>query len=128
LRFGEEFARIAKSEHRIEESLERAKGEAGLAQYQVRNWIGWHHHQALSLLATWFLTLETRRGEKSVPTITVPQVRQILALLLHRRLGCDHPDTICRNVTRRLQRNEQARFYHYKARNSLAPTKLRQRK
>jgi SRSO17 transposase len=63
----EEFARVAKAEHRIEESLERAKGEAGLAQYQVRNWIGWHHHQALSLLATWFLTLETRRGEKIRP-------------------------------------------------------------
>jgi len=63
----DEFARVAKSEHRIEESLERAKGEAGLAQYQVRNWIGWHHHQALSLLATWFLTLETRRGKKIRP-------------------------------------------------------------
>jgi len=59
-----EFARVAKAEHRIEECLERAKSEAGLAQYQVRNWIGWHRHQALSLLATWFLTQENRRGEK----------------------------------------------------------------
>ena len=61
--FGE-FARVAKAEHRIEECLERAKSEAGLAQYQVRNWIGWHHHQTLSLLATWFLTQENRRGKK----------------------------------------------------------------
>jgi SRSO17 transposase len=59
-----EFARVAKAEHRIEESLERAKRDAGLAQYQVRNWIGWHHHQALSLLAAWFLTKEERRGKK----------------------------------------------------------------
>ena len=59
-----EFARVAKAEHRIEECLERAKGEAGLAQYQVRNWIGWHHHQTLSLLAAWFLTQEDRRGKK----------------------------------------------------------------
>ncbi len=36
--------RVVKAEHRIE-SLERAKGEAGLAQYQVRNWREWHHHQ-----------------------------------------------------------------------------------
>jgi hypothetical protein len=35
-----EFARVAKAEHRIEECLERSKGEAGLAQYQVRNWRG----------------------------------------------------------------------------------------
>lgn len=60
----EEFARVGKAEHRIEACLERAKGEASLAQYQVRNWIGWHHHQTLSLLAAWFLTNEDLRGKK----------------------------------------------------------------
>jgi SRSO17 transposase len=60
-----EFARVFKAEHRIEECLQRAKGEAGLADYQVRTWEGWHHHQTLSLLATWFLTQETRRGKNT---------------------------------------------------------------
>ena len=59
-----EFARVLGAEHRIEECLRRAKGEAGLAQYQVRTWKGWHHHQTLTLLATWFLTQEKRRGKK----------------------------------------------------------------
>jgi SRSO17 transposase len=59
----EEFARVFNAEHRIEECLKRAKGEAGLADYQVRTWEGWHHHQTLALLATWFLTQETRRGK-----------------------------------------------------------------
>jgi SRSO17 transposase len=59
----EEFARVFKAEHRIEECIQRAKGEAGLAEYQVRTWEGWHHHQTLALLATWFLTQETRRGK-----------------------------------------------------------------
>jgi SRSO17 transposase len=58
------LARVAQAEHRIEECLQRAKSEAGLADYQVRTWSGWHHHQALSLLATWFLVQETRRGKK----------------------------------------------------------------
>ncbi len=58
-----ELARVYKAEHRIEEALQRAKGEAGLADYQVRTWAGWHHHQALSLVATWFLTQETRWGK-----------------------------------------------------------------
>jgi SRSO17 transposase len=58
-----EFARVFKAEHRIEESLKRAKSEAGLADYQVRTWEGWHHHQTLSLIATWFLSQETRRGK-----------------------------------------------------------------
>jgi SRSO17 transposase len=58
-----EFARVFKAQHRIEECLQRGKGEAGLGDYQVRTWEGWHHHQALSLLATWFLTQETGRGK-----------------------------------------------------------------
>jgi SRSO17 transposase len=63
----EEFARVFKAEHRIEECLKRAKSEAGLADYQVRTWGGWHHHQTLSLLATWFLIQETRRGKNTDP-------------------------------------------------------------
>lgn len=62
-----EFARVAKAEHRIEECLQRAKSEAGLADYEVRTWRGWYHHQTLSLLATWFLVEETRRGKKIHP-------------------------------------------------------------
>ncbi|HSO49450.1 MAG TPA: transposase, partial [Acidimicrobiia bacterium] len=59
----EERARVAKAEHRVEECFERAQGEAGLADSQGRNWMAWHHHQILALLAAWFLTQETRRGK-----------------------------------------------------------------
>lgn len=62
-----EFARVSKAEHRIEECLQRAKSEAGLADYEVRTWLGWHHHQTLSFAAAWFLTVETRRGKKIHP-------------------------------------------------------------
>jgi hypothetical protein len=62
-----ELARVAKAEHRIEECLQRSKSEAGLADYEVRHWPGWQHHQTLSLLATWFLVLETDRGKKMDP-------------------------------------------------------------
>lgn len=68
----EELARVFKCQHRVEECLRRAKGEAGLGSYQVRTWEGWHHHQALSLIATWFLTQETRRGKKSGPGVDGP--------------------------------------------------------
>jgi SRSO17 transposase len=60
----EEFARVAKAAHRVEACLKRSKSEAGLGEYQVRNWRGWHHHMALSLIATWFLVVEARRGKK----------------------------------------------------------------
>jgi SRSO17 transposase len=60
-----EFARVAVAAHRVEEAIKRGKSQAGLADYEVRNWRGWHHHQILSLMATWFLTLEADRGKKN---------------------------------------------------------------
>jgi len=59
-----EFLRVACAEKRVEECFRRGKSETGLADYEVRNWLGWHHHQTLSLLAMWFLVQETRRGKK----------------------------------------------------------------
>jgi SRSO17 transposase len=59
-----ELARVVKAEHRVEDGLKRAKSEAGLSDYEVRTWAGWHHHQTLSLIASWFLIRETRRGKK----------------------------------------------------------------
>ena len=64
-----ELARVSKAAHRVEECFRRGKSEAGLADYQVRNWRGWHHHQALSLLAAWFLNREARRGKNRDPGV-----------------------------------------------------------
>lgn len=59
-----EFARVALAAHRVEGAIQRSKSQAGLSHYEVRNWRGWHHHQVLSLIATWFLVRETHRGKK----------------------------------------------------------------
>ena len=59
-----ELARVAKAEHRVEECFQRAKGEAGLSDYEVRTWRGWHHHHVLAFLAMWFLTRHASWGKK----------------------------------------------------------------
>ncbi len=44
------FARLAYMSHSrywIERAIQSAKGEAGLDEYQVRGWRGWHHHMTL---------------------------------------------------------------------------------
>src|SRR4051812_4852232 len=56
-----ELVRVRFTRHRIEEVFGAAKGEVGLGQYEVRSWVGWHHHMTLSFLALWFLTLERIR-------------------------------------------------------------------
>ena len=59
--------------------------------------------------------------KKETPAITFPQVREAIALLLHSASQCDGPIRIARERTRRLQRNQLARYYHHKQRNLLAP-------
>ena len=116
-----QLARVAKAEHRIEECLQRSKSEAGLADYEVRNWTGWHHHQTLSLLATWFLVTETLRGKKWTPAMTVPQIHTGIAVILYNVYQCGTTSRMLHEQTKRLQRNELARLYHWKQRNLLAP-------
>jgi SRSO17 transposase len=55
------LAKVHSERHRIEEVLQEGKGEVGLGHYEVRSWVGWHHHMTLALLALWFLALERRR-------------------------------------------------------------------
>jgi SRSO17 transposase len=56
-----ELVRARSSRHQIEEVLQEGKGEVGLGHYEVRSWVGWHHHITLALLALWFLILERGR-------------------------------------------------------------------
>jgi len=63
----EELARVTKAEHWIEDAIKRAKSQAGLSDYETRTWSGWYHHTVLSLMATWFLACERRRGKKIHP-------------------------------------------------------------
>jgi SRSO17 transposase len=121
-----EFARVISAERRVEETIRRAKSEAGMAGYQVRTWQGWHHHIALSLIATWFLVHETLAGRKTTPPLTVPQVRQMIARTLQHEWNRLHQDAIAHSVTRQLQRNEDARYHHYKKHNRLPPLRSEQ--
>ena len=60
------LAQVHGVRHGIEQLLGAGKGEVGLGHYEVRSWVGWHHHMSLSLLALWFLQLERLRlGEKN---------------------------------------------------------------
>lgn len=59
------MARAAACRHYVEQSLQLAKGDAGLDEYEVRSWVGWHHHMTLSLLALFFLVRQRMRLKKT---------------------------------------------------------------
>lgn len=57
----EDLVRVTARRHWVEQDFQRAKGEVGLDHYEVRSWVGWHHHMTLACLALFFLALEQRR-------------------------------------------------------------------
>jgi SRSO17 transposase len=120
-----ELARVIQAGGCIEASFRRGKSEAGMDEYQVRTWEGWHHHMVLTLMAVWFLIAETHRGQQLTPALTLPQVRYGLSVLLLEGFYALSIASICRHVQRQLMRNELARFYHHRTRNCLPPKKLR---
>ena len=120
-----ELARVIQAGVCIEASFKRGKGEAGMDEYQVRTWEGWHHHMTLTLIAVWFLIGETHRGQQRTPALTLPQVRYGLSLLLLEVFYTPGVNSICRQVQRQLLRNELARFYHHRTRKCMPPRKLR---
>jgi SRSO17 transposase len=63
----EQLVRAHAQRFRIEQMFQEGKGEVGLGHYEVRSWVGWHHHMTLATLALWFLLGERRRvGEKKL--------------------------------------------------------------
>ena len=69
----------------VETVIEESKGELGLDHYEVRGWVGWHHHTTMTLLAHHFLVrLRVNRGIVA-PALTVSQVRKLLQVVLPKR-------------------------------------------
>jgi SRSO17 transposase len=59
-----DLVRIAGSRWAIEDLFELAKGDCGLDEYEVRNWVGWHRHVTLSLFALAALTVIRSRAAR----------------------------------------------------------------
>jgi SRSO17 transposase len=54
------LAGVACTRHEVEDYFEDAKSYLGMAQYETRSYVGWHHHMSLMAMAHLFITL-TRR-------------------------------------------------------------------
>ena len=77
-----EFVRISGMRWPIETIFEEAKGEVGLDHYEMRSWLGWHHHMLLVALAHHFLMRLKIRFQDQAPALTVYQVRLLLSCVL----------------------------------------------
>jgi SRSO17 transposase len=77
-----EFVRISGMRWPIETIFEEAKCEVGFDHYEMRSWLGWHHHMLLVSLAHHFLVRLRIRFQQQAPALTLYQVRLLLASVL----------------------------------------------
>jgi len=69
----------------IEQTLKHGKQEAGLGDYQVRGWRGWHHHMALVMMAMLFMLEERILHQDDIPLLSYSDIRILLNHFLPRR-------------------------------------------
>ena len=79
------LAEMSGSRYWIERTFEDGKGIAGLADYQVRNWTGWHHHMTMTILAMLYLMVLSIDLGKKIEFLTVQDVKEIFEVIMPKR-------------------------------------------
>ncbi|MCK4824169.1 hypothetical protein KA005_50920, partial [bacterium] len=69
----------------IERTFEDAKSESGMADYQLRGWVGWHHHMSLVMMAMLFMLTERISNKDEYPLLSCSDIETLLAHFLPRR-------------------------------------------
>ena len=73
-----QLARMQGQRYWVERAFEDAKGQCGLADYQVQGWLAWHHHVTMVMLAMLFIA-EQRAAHQ--PALALLSPRDIVEML-----------------------------------------------
>ena len=68
----------------IERTFQDAKTSVGMADYQARGWVAWHHHMALVMLALLFLLKERKFHAKTLDLLSCQDIVALLNVYLPR--------------------------------------------
>ena len=78
----ERFGYMQAQRYWVERSLQDAKSELGMSDYQVRKCTGWYHHMALVILALSFIVRERLLNRNEYPLLSCRDVRILIIALL----------------------------------------------
>jgi len=91
------LARMEAQRFRIERGFEDAKGQAGMAEYQIRGWLAWHHHMASVMMVMLFMTRHRMLRCDEYPLLSCYDIKVLLTYFLPRR------DTAFNEVLRQME-------------------------
>lgn len=83
----------------IERSFQDAKTSVGMADYQARGWLAWHHHMALVILAMLFMLRQRIEHADTVELLSCQDIVELLNVYLPR--ADRSKEAVLRNIQRR---------------------------
>ncbi len=102
----EELVRRHAVRYWVERGFQDAKSSLGMADYQARGWVAWHHHVAMVMLAMLFLLRERKLHMVEVEMLSARDIVELLDIFLPRRdLTLD---AVVRNIERRHRKRREA--------------------
>lgn len=100
----EKIGKMSCSRYWMERALEDAKGDVGLADYEVRGYIGWNHHVAMVLMAMMFLLEMQDKWKSKAPLLTLTDVREIFEVIMPKRKVTD------KEILKLIEQKHRARY------------------
>ena len=90
----------------IERAFQDGKTSVGMADYQVRGWLGWHHHMTMVMMASLFMLKERLRNHTSVSLLSCQDIVDLLTFYLPRKDLTE--EGVFKNLQKRHEQRRQA--------------------
>ena len=103
----------------VERIFEDAKGECGLADYQVLGWRAWHHHVTMVMLAMLFIAEQRVAHQPGLALLTPRDIVEMLKETLPRKP--DGKDALVARINQRHERRRGAIESRFRAQRREAP-------
>lgn len=101
-----QLARMQGQRYWIERAFEDAKGQCGLADYQVQGWLAWHHHVTMVMLAMLFIAEQRAAHQPTLALLSPRDIVEMLKETLPRKP--DGKDALAARINQRHARRQSA--------------------
>ena len=104
----------------VERAFEDAKGECGLADYQVLGWRAWHHHVTMVMLAMLFIAEQRAAHQPGLELLSPRDIVEMLKESLPRKP--EGKEALVARINQRHQRRRSAIASRFRGQQNAAPT------